>query len=511
MFRPPLLSLITSFCLIAGGANSTHAQALDFGSSTTPEYDFGEELLRGPVHEAFAEQYNQDVMAGAQITVAPPPNVPEVPPQVRPSGDRIEWLPGYWFFDDDRNDFIWVSGVWRQIPPGLRWLPGYWDDLGDSYHWVAGTWVAAEQTEIEYLAEAPPESLEMGPVGEPPTENHFWIPGSWTWQANNYAWRPGYYSVGYSDWVWVPQRYLWTPGGYVFCRGYWDYPLANRGVLFAPFHFQQPVYLNSGFFYTPRVSIFTPMLQNHFWVRPGFRHYYFGDFYANRYRGFGIYPWHAYNAVGGWGVGRRGFDPLFSHYAFSQRGNRSNVFVQVNNQYNTFVNQVDRRPPSTYRDLRGRGPRDGGGRYADVYQDSVRRDSSRYTRMSDSQWNRARDRSRETPELASLRRQDESRRRRPDQVGRPGRGDAAATGRPGGESGRPSGRGGAAGRSPGEFSSPVAGSFRLPSSDRWRDSSDRPGRDAAIGQRPTAGDRPSAGERPTVGGRPAGGDRPAIG
>lgn len=48
-----------------------------------------------------------------------------------------------------------------------------------------------------------------------------------------YVWRQG---------VWVAYRYYWTPAGYAYCEGYWDYPLARRGVLFAPVAFAQPVY-----------------------------------------------------------------------------------------------------------------------------------------------------------------------------------------------------------------------------------------------------------------------------
>src|SRR6056297_2008139 len=95
----------------------------------TEAYEYGEELLRGPVHEAFAEQYNQEPVEGLIVNREPPPDVPEIPPELKPEGDNIEWISGYWFWDDDRDDFIWVSGVWRHIPPGQRWVPGYWAEL----------------------------------------------------------------------------------------------------------------------------------------------------------------------------------------------------------------------------------------------------------------------------------------------------------------------------------------------------------------------------------------------
>jgi hypothetical protein len=386
---------------------------------------YGEELLRGPGHEAFAEQYNQDPVAGVVVDRAPPPAVPEIPPEIRPEGDSVEWLSGYWFWDDDRDDFLWISGTWRKIPPGLRWLPGYWAEIEGGFQWVAGTWIAAERTEVEYIAQSPPESLELGPVGDAPSENHFWLPGSWTFRQNSYAWRPGFWSAGYDDWVWVPQRHLWTPRGYVACSGYWDYPLASRGTLFAPFYFNRPVYNRTGFFFTPRVSIFAGLLQSHFWVRPGYRHYYFGDYYASNYRGVGIYPWHTFHAGVRNGGGRHGYDPLFAYSSLHGRSRGANFYRQVNNQYNVFVNQADRRPARTYgeqigrgdggrgRDFNGRGGGDWGDlRLGESIQDVARREPSRYKRLTSDQLSRFDTDSTRTRQIGALRREAESTGRR---------------------------------------------------------------------------------------------------
>ena len=44
----------------------------------------------------------------------------------------------------------------------------------------------------------------------------------------------GFWLAYQPNWVYSPARYYWTPSGYLFCDGYWDYPLQNRGLLFAP-------------------------------------------------------------------------------------------------------------------------------------------------------------------------------------------------------------------------------------------------------------------------------------
>ena len=83
-------------------------------------------LARGPVHEAFAETVTYNPEPGVVASKTPPAAIEEVPPAQRPAGTNVAWIPGYWSWDDERNDFLWVSGVWRALPPGRQWVPGYW-------------------------------------------------------------------------------------------------------------------------------------------------------------------------------------------------------------------------------------------------------------------------------------------------------------------------------------------------------------------------------------------------
>ena len=93
-----------------------------------------EVLTRGPVHEAFAETITFDPEPGIVAPKAPPADIEEVPPQQRPAGRNVTWIPGYWAWDDERNDFLWLSGIWRALPPGRQWVPGYW---GQSRTWLS--------------------------------------------------------------------------------------------------------------------------------------------------------------------------------------------------------------------------------------------------------------------------------------------------------------------------------------------------------------------------------------
>lgn len=315
--------------------------------------EFGEALLRGPVHEAFAELHQLDAVPGMIVAQRPPELVEEALPDMRPQGRNIEWIPGYWAFDDEAADFIWISGIWREVPPGFRWLPGYWYELenAEGYQWISGSWVSEGTNELRYLPEIPPVTLERGPVGFAPSMEHIWVPGHWTWQERSYAWRSGYWSMGQENWVWIPARYHWTPRGHVFCQGYWDYPLARRGWLFSPYRFHRPFFDRPGRVFTPQVIVAIDLMPRHLWVRPSNSHYYFGDYYDN-FDGRGFVPWHHWAVSGRRGVEINvnfnnprsfycGYDPLFHHFSRTTVIQQVNV-TQVHQQINYF-NDFDQR------------------------------------------------------------------------------------------------------------------------------------------------------------------------
>jgi hypothetical protein len=149
--------------------------------------DNGMEVLdQGPVHEAFAEPIVLDAKARVIVDREPPEPINELPPEVQPEGDNIQWIPGYWMWSDIKADFIWISGVWRDVPPGRRWVPGHWLAEGAKWLWVSGFWAGAEVQQVQMLPH-PPATLEEGPSSPAPGDNFFWIPGCWVWQSGVYA------------------------------------------------------------------------------------------------------------------------------------------------------------------------------------------------------------------------------------------------------------------------------------------------------------------------------------
>ncbi len=263
-----------------------------------------EVLARGPVHEAYAQPTSGNPQAGAVVPREPPRPIEEQPPDQKPAGST--WVPGYWQWDDERSDFIWISGSWRVPPPGRQWVPGTYRQTDNGFQWSPGVWMPQNQQQLNVVP-PPPQSLENGPSQPAPIDNSTYVPGSWMYRDERYLWRPGYWTGYRPDYVWFPPQYYLTPAGYVFVDGYWDYPLLNRGLLFAPVAFNGPVWNQPGFSYTPSLVVSAGFLPTALFVRPAWGHYYFGDYFGGGFARAGYTPWinYAYRPAV--------YDPLYVH------------------------------------------------------------------------------------------------------------------------------------------------------------------------------------------------------
>ena len=305
-------------------------------------FESPEALTRGPIHEAFAEPVVFDPKPGPVVPKAAPEAIEELPPDQKPKGDTIVWIPGYWAWDEERDDFLWISGLWRDLPPDRQWIPGYWTEVEGGNQWVSGYWAPLHEEEANYLP-APPSSLEAGPNVPAPSATHLWTPGYWYFVEQRYVWRPGCWISCPQQWVWVPPHYTWSPCGYVFVPGYWDYALAQRGMLFAPVYVPQVVIARPAFVFTPTIVIQNTVLVDNLFCRPGWGHYYFGDYYAPVYRQSGFFFSMGFNTT------RYGFDPISAHYVSVQGGYGSAWAVGVRQRYDFMVTHVEARPAHTFR------------------------------------------------------------------------------------------------------------------------------------------------------------------
>jgi hypothetical protein len=271
-----------------------------------------EVLSRGPLHEGFAQPARKNPRPGPVVSKKPPRAIKELPPDKKPAGKDVTWLPGYWSWDPERDDYIWVSGSWRVPPKGRRWLPGHWSQVNGGYRWVHGLWVAKGRTKMSYLA-PPPKAIDNGPTSEKPDANSFWVPGNWEYRGGRYMWRPGYWETYRSDQVWNPAEYTWTPGGSVYNSGYWDYPLEDRGLCFAPVYFNDSWWDNGGGYYSPYWFLGHRHLLSALFFGSRWGWFFFGNWWGHHGWGRGFYPWY------GWGRG--GYNGLHGYYAWANRGN----------------------------------------------------------------------------------------------------------------------------------------------------------------------------------------------
>ncbi len=306
------------------------------GTPAAAEPDI-EVLARGPVHEAFAQPVDFKQEPPPVIPNQPPPPLQEEVPAQKPEGENVQWLGGYWAWDADRNEFLWISGVWRDAPPGRRYVAGYWEHTPDGWRWVPGFWVPEGQSELPYVPPPPPPP-SYGPSIPAPDDNSFYVPGVWLSRDNHHLWRPGHWMACQPGHVWIHAHYAWTPGGCVFVSGYWDRPLHRRGLLFAPVAIRRALLHQAGYAYRPHYAVRHAALLDALFVSPGSRHYYFGDYYGRGYANRGIRPWAAYGAANN--------DPLYSYYRWTNR-NEPNWQAGLNRIYEDRVAGRAPLPPRT--------------------------------------------------------------------------------------------------------------------------------------------------------------------
>ena len=308
-----------------------------------PSQEQPDVLTRGPVHEAFAQPVAmQNETAMPAVETQPPANVTETPPVERPAGGAI-WAPGYWSWDAERNNYIWVSGCWRLPPPRMSWIPGYWTSTPGGWQWVPGFWSPTAPEALVYLP-APPAVTDIQPPGPPPMTDDFWVPSCYYWYQEHYVLRSGYWLHPQTGWIWAPSHCTWTPRGHVFVEGHWDYALERRGVLFAPVYFPGRISTGVRVSFSPSVTIDIGVLSTHLFACPRYEHYYFGDYYDGTYVQIGIYPWFDCVRVGTW------YDPLFVYARWNHGRSDHRWEEHEREDFRHRQDHRDLRPPRTYRE-----------------------------------------------------------------------------------------------------------------------------------------------------------------
>lgn len=147
---------------------------------------------------------------------------------------KATWISGYWIWSEANQDFIWVTGVWRNPPPGLQWIPSQWIQMEQGWVRLRGFWSPLSQENLTFIQLIPPDQIDENAGNS--SENEFWRPGFWeySFESQQYHWIIGSWEALDPNWVFVPDHYEWRPQGYIFIPGYWDWPLERRGVAYTP-------------------------------------------------------------------------------------------------------------------------------------------------------------------------------------------------------------------------------------------------------------------------------------
>ncbi len=91
---------------------------------------------------------------GPIITIAPPrAQVEETP--ARP-GEDMEWHSGHYAFNESKEIYYWVHGIWEPARKGYLWFPGEWEPVGSNGERLGWRWLEGRWERIDMLEELPP-------------------------------------------------------------------------------------------------------------------------------------------------------------------------------------------------------------------------------------------------------------------------------------------------------------------------------------------------------------------
>jgi len=202
--------------------------------------------LRGPVHEAFARPLALRELDGSESPTAPPSPIEEAKLVV---AEGMEFVNGYWCLEPLTDEFMWVPGMLRRAPEGMKWQAGKWVRSAGKFVRLPGFW------------------NKVGQVKQVP-------------------------SIALNE-VLVPARKIRTLAGVIDVPAYVDHGLEQRGKLFAPVRYvaSQGEKLE-GLSAPPCVAIAVENLFYHlFETTDG--EYCFGDYYGELAQAADLKPWHA--------------------------------------------------------------------------------------------------------------------------------------------------------------------------------------------------------------------------
>ncbi len=124
----------------------------------------------GPFTEAFATPLEVNPQPGPVIKKEPPPAIEEMPPDQKPDGDNVVWIPGYFSWKTIGKISFGLVACGAMCRPTKRGSPAIGAKCPRAISGRPGFWTSAKKAEVNYLP-APPQSLEVGPNISAPSGN----------------------------------------------------------------------------------------------------------------------------------------------------------------------------------------------------------------------------------------------------------------------------------------------------------------------------------------------------
>src|ERR1035438_9737604 len=101
LMKPLFATLVLIGARVVGLLGTTNSRAQN-AKDEIPQKGV-EVLTRGPIHEAFAEPLTANPRPNPIIHQKPPAAIEELPPDQKPEGTHIQWISGYFAWDETRN------------------------------------------------------------------------------------------------------------------------------------------------------------------------------------------------------------------------------------------------------------------------------------------------------------------------------------------------------------------------------------------------------------------------
>jgi hypothetical protein len=125
------------------------------------------------------------------------PPAPRAEPVPRTPGRDVTWIPGYWSWSEDLDDFVWIAGVYvvhapDQLTVSTEAVPDRTSDQAQAIAAMPAPADLAPPEPSREVAVAPPPAPRVEVIVAPPAVlGAAWIPGHWRLVATSWQWVAG--------------------------------------------------------------------------------------------------------------------------------------------------------------------------------------------------------------------------------------------------------------------------------------------------------------------------------